>query len=195
MITSRQKPVHLEVACFSRPHALPGRLMRTLCVSSRCVAKEESKMQMGGAFIGIYASAMRMQNASLSRSGKSLVLASVQGRPGISAVARQVRRLFGLCGGVARRDVSAAADVGATSNEHADSAAWVTRRKAKEEGRKKKVEVGGKKKGKVKVKGGGQNLRGSRRNTGLRNRRFPRDNEFHLLPKGSLEEAPKGDSA
>ena len=60
--------------------------------------KVTSRMQMGGAFPGTYASALRMQHASLSRSDKSPVLAIVQRNPGISAVARQMRRLLGQCG-------------------------------------------------------------------------------------------------
>ena len=47
---------------------------------------------------------------------KSPVLASVQGDLGISAVARQMRRLFGQRGGFARQDVLATTDAGANSN-------------------------------------------------------------------------------
>ena len=70
-------------------------------------------MQTEGASAGILASAHLLQNASHLRSEKSPVLASAQGNLGISAVAREMRRLFRPCGGVARQDVSAAAEADA----------------------------------------------------------------------------------
>ena len=90
--------------------------------------KAESNVKMGGAFPEIFASAICMQNALLSRSGKSLVSASVQGNVEIFAVARQVRPLSSPCGGAARQDVSAD---------------WVAYRKANEKGEKKNGRMAG----------------------------------------------------
>ena len=58
-----------------------------------------------------------MQNAAQSKSGKSLLLASVQGSLGIPIVAKQMRRLFEPCGGVAKQDVPAATDSDVDSDE------------------------------------------------------------------------------
>ena len=80
-----------------------------------------------------------MQNASLSRSEKSLALARVRGNYGIAAVVRQMWRPVGPCGRAARLDVLAAADVGATLNEEDDLAAWVAHGNAKQERQKEKT--------------------------------------------------------
>ena len=92
--------------------------------------KAGSKMQTGGASPQLFASAPCARNASNPRSEKWLALASVQGNLGISAVAQQMRRLFGRHGGVGRRDVFQAADVDVTSSEDDDFAGWVAYRKA-----------------------------------------------------------------
>ena len=63
---------------------------------------------MGGALSGTCASVFRAQGAAHSRPDESLALASVQGNLGIPAVDRQMRRRFGPCGGVARKEVLAA---------------------------------------------------------------------------------------
>ena len=55
---------------------------------------------------------------------------------GISAVARQLRRVFGPRGGAARQNALAATDVDANSNGESDFAEWVARRKAKKKSRK-----------------------------------------------------------
>ena len=94
-------------------------------------------MQTGGASPQLFASAPCARNASNPRSEKWLALASVQGNLGISAVAQQMRRLFGRHGGVGRRDVFQAADVDVTSSEDDDFAGWVAYRKAKKKDEKK----------------------------------------------------------
>ena len=65
-----------------------------------------------------------------------------------------MRRPDGPCGGVARRYVLTAADVDATSKKKDDFAARAAYRRAEKKGDKKKAEVGGQKKGIVKVQGG-----------------------------------------
>ena len=105
-----------------------------------------SNLQMGGSAPQVLASVLCLQNASLSRSQESLVLASVQGYLGISAVARQRRRFLGPRDGVARQDVLAATDVDGNSNDEDDFAAWVGRRGAKKKSDEKKAEDEGSKK-------------------------------------------------
>ena len=60
-----------------------------------------------------------------------MVLTSVLGNLGLAAVARQMRRQLGPGDSAALRDVLAAPDAGATSNENDDFAAWVPHRNAK----------------------------------------------------------------
>ena len=85
-------------------------------------------MQMGGAPAGASVSALRMQNTALSRSGKSLALASAQGDLGFPAFARHVRRILGPRGSAARQDVLVAADTGMSSEEGTDLEACVAHR-------------------------------------------------------------------
>ena len=74
--------------------------------------RAESRMKMGGAFLRTPPSALRMRTAPPPpRPGKSLLLASVKGNLGISAMSQQMRRLFGPRGGPAWGDVLAATDV------------------------------------------------------------------------------------
>ena len=87
-------------------------------------------MRMGRGPPKTSALALFMQNAFLSRPGKSLGPASETGNLGIAAVARQMRRLFGPFGGAFRQDVLAATDAGASSNVEY-SAALVAHGKAK----------------------------------------------------------------
>ena len=82
--------------------------------------KAKSKMQMRAALPKAFVSALCMQHAALSRSGKSLVSASPQCLLGFPTVARQMGRLFGPCGGAAEQDVLAAADVDVSSDDDAD---------------------------------------------------------------------------
>ena len=61
--------------------------------------KAESQMRMGAPFPKKYASALRLQNASLPRSGNSLASASVQRNLGIFAVAQEMMRPLDPRGG------------------------------------------------------------------------------------------------
>ena len=61
------------------------------------------RCKCGGAAPGIFASALRMRDAYLPRSEKSLALAGMQWNLGIPDIARQMRRFFGPRGGAARR--------------------------------------------------------------------------------------------
>ena len=92
--------------------------------------KAELRMQMGGPFPETFGSFSRVQNASLSRSDKSMESASAQGNLEIPAAARQTRRLFGPIGGPVRRDVLAAMEIDANSS-NVDIAAMVAYRGAK----------------------------------------------------------------
>ena len=100
-------------------------------------------MQMGGGSPGDFGSALCMRDASLARSSKSLALAGLQGNLGISAAARQMRRLCGPCGGIARQDVSAAVGVDANSTDGDHFVAWDARRETKKRnGEAKRRKVG-----------------------------------------------------
>ena len=61
--------------------------------------KADSRMQMGGAFSGAVGYAPCLQDAALSRPGKSLALASAKASLGFPAVARQMRQPCGPYGG------------------------------------------------------------------------------------------------
>ena len=79
-----------------------------------------------------------MQNASSSKSEKSLIL-DYQGNFGFPAVAEEMRRLFGPGCGAARHDASVATAVGTSSGAGDDFAAWVAHRNAeKKRGNKRK---------------------------------------------------------
>ena len=77
--------------------------------------KAEYETHMGGVLPKRFASVLCMQNTPPSRSAKSMVQASAQGKSGIPAAAGQMRRVFGSCGAVARQDVWAATDMQAIS--------------------------------------------------------------------------------
>ena len=72
-----------------------------------------------------------MQNASSSKSEKSLIL-DYQGNFGFPAVAEEMRRLFGPGCGAARQDASVATAVGMSSVAGGDFAAWVETGKKRE---------------------------------------------------------------
>ena len=122
-----------------------------------------------------------LRDASLSRSEKSAVVASVQGNLGVSAAARQIRRLLRPRGGAAREDVSAAGDVDSNSNDQDDFAAWDAYRKARKND-KGNAKVGGATKMEGEVKEGGRTPNGIEQNTGLSKRCSWRDSGYQLLP-------------
>ena len=97
---------------------------------------------MGGASTEAFASVVRIQNASPSRPEKSLILASVQGDTTFPVVAKQMRRIFGPCGGAARQDVLVAADMDAASEEGTDFEASTAYGKAKNRGKRESREDG-----------------------------------------------------
>ena len=100
-------------------------------------------MRPGGSFPKAFASAQCLQNASLSREDKSLVLAGVRGSSGIAEIAQQMRRLFGPTGGSGRQDVLyVAADEGKVISRKGTSESWAGYRKAKEKS-KRKTKVAG----------------------------------------------------
>ena len=101
--------------------------------------KAEARMVMGGGWPGEFASDLSTHNSALSRGGESLSLASFRTTQASPVVSRQMRRLFGPCGGAARQDVLVPADL---------DAAWVAFRRAKRE------------------RGKGQGGRGSRKRAG-----------------------------
>ena len=77
----------------------------------------------------------------------------------------------------------AAADEDANSNEDGDFASWAAYRKAKKKGEKKKVDDGGPKKVKDKVKGGVHILNDVTKNAGLRKKCNWCDSEYRLLAR------------
>ena len=134
-----------------------------------------------------------MQNASLSRSAKSLIPATVQGNLGIPAVVRQMRPSCGARGGVARQDVSAATDADANPNYEDAFAERVARRTPRKGGEKKKADDDGPKKVQDKGKERGQTLNGINENTGRRAKCNWSNSENHRLPKRPLRSAPKSE--
>ena len=72
-----------------------------------------------------------MQNAPMSRPEKPLVLVIVKCNSALPVAAKQMRRIFGPCGGSARQDVLVAADVDV---EEAGYGAWVARKGEEGEG-------------------------------------------------------------
>ena len=83
---------------------------------------------------GLCANSGEFYAAPPPRPGKSMLLASVRGNLGISAVARQTRRLFSPRGGVDRQDVWATADEGVIFEEGSVFVLWAARRKATRRG-------------------------------------------------------------
>ena len=79
-------------------------------------------MLMNGPFPETFVSILLMQDASLSRAGKSLVQAGAQVSLGIAAAAEQMERLSGPMDNTARQDVPPATDVteNATDLLHGD---------------------------------------------------------------------------
>ena len=89
------------------------------------------------------------RKASPPRSEKPLFIASVQGNLGISAVARQMRRIFDPRDGAYRQDVFVATAADAMSYDADDFPEWTAYRKAKK--KRGKAEDGGAEKVKDKV--------------------------------------------
>ena len=91
-------------------------------------------------------SILRVQNARLSKNEKSSVLDRIQGALARTAVAKQMRPLFGPCGSAVRRHVLVAVHVELSPEEKNVRAAWLAYRKAKKtENFARKEESDGKK--------------------------------------------------
>ena len=115
--------------------------------------KPRPECRWGGGHPEVFAPLLHKQNASLYRPEKLLALASVEENCGISAVARQMRRLPGPSRGVACRDVLSATDVDANANDDDDFAALAARRTSKEKGGEDKSENNGSEKWKIRLGG------------------------------------------
>ena len=72
--------------------------------------KAEARVGVGGAPPDRFASILRMQNAGLSRNGKSLLPASVQRLSDLPLATKQMRRALNPCSRPARKDALSATD-------------------------------------------------------------------------------------
>ena len=88
-------PINQDVARFLHFKRTALRLGKQLARLDLSPRKAESRTQISGSTPRTFVSIPCMQNASLSQSDKSLVLASAQGNLGMAAAARKMRRLFG----------------------------------------------------------------------------------------------------
>ena len=83
------------------------------CLNPSAPTRSRIQDTEGRGLTGAFASVLWMQNASVSRSEDPLILANVQSNLAFHIAAKQIRRLFGPCGGADRQDVLVAADMGA----------------------------------------------------------------------------------
>ena len=97
-------------------------------------------MSMGAGFPDEFASVLCMQNASLSKNERQLVMASVGSSLSFVHVAAQMRRLFGNIGTAQNQDALVAQGMDNVSDEE-DSEAWAAYRKTKQA--KKNLSDGG----------------------------------------------------
>ena len=91
-------------------------------------------MRVGARFPNAFVSVLFMQNAALSRQEKSLVLASTLESLAYMDVAMTMRRLFGTCGGAARRNILVAEDADESLGSDKDQGAREAYRNAKNRG-------------------------------------------------------------
>ena len=158
------------------------------------VAWRNLRCKWVGSAPGAFAPALHMQDAALSQSEESLVLAGAQGFRAFPAVAKQMCRLVGPRGSAARQDVLVAADFDVSSNGETDFEARLAHREAKKKSEGKKTEDGDAKKSENEVKGGGQFLSGFSRRAGIRP--APKcDGGYHLAPERPLKDAHRNESA
>ena len=102
-----------------------------------------------------------------------------------------MRRLYGSRGSGSRQDallLEKAADPHAGDADLDVLAAY--KRAKRNWGANKKKKEGPRRRGGGKVGGGGQILNGSFRKTGLRNRRYRRDSEYHLASRCPWRDTP-----
>ena len=91
-----------DVVQFSQFEKAGQRAAVILVEFDKLRRKAESKIQMGGAAPRQFASALYVEKATLPRSEKSLILASVQVNLAFPAAAVRTPRNLGPCGGAAR---------------------------------------------------------------------------------------------
>ena len=138
--------------------------------------KAEARVAMGSGFPGEFVSVLCMQNAALSKNGKTLALASLGNTLAFPQVSVQMRRLLGHCGYASRQDVLVAQDLDTVSEEE-DFEPWMAYRQA---ARAKKE--GGEQGNRDKPVGGGRAENPINRRTGQRNRWYARNSEYHYAP-------------
>ena len=176
--------VNRQVAEFSR-NKRPGRTMGRYPLELDVLPRKAQAGEIaGGPFPDGCASIVRMQNAALSRSGKSLLLASVKGSLSFPIPATLMRRLFDPCGEPARQDVLAATDWDMRSDEEDFRyAAEAASRNATNRQKDSPRGLSNNSKGANKKKGDGQVLNGFKWRTGVRNRCYACDSEYSLATK------------
>ena len=104
-----------------------------------------------------------------------------------------MRRLFGSRGSGSREDALLTEEAVESRARDGNLDSLVAYRKAKKQRVGKKKKEGAPEKGGDKVKGGGQTLGGFYRKTGLRNKCYRRDSEYHLVPRCPWRDTPRGD--
>ena len=92
--------------------------------------KAEARMSMGPGFPGEFASVLCMQNASLTKNERQLVIASVGSSLTFARVSAQMRRLLGNIGSSQNMDALAAQEMDNVSDEE-NFETWAAYRKAK----------------------------------------------------------------
>ena len=97
-------------------------------------------------------------------------------------VAATSRSFLGSCGGAALQDTLITGGAQGPLGRDKEREARGTYKKAKKQGARQKRGEGLGNAGRDKVHGGGQTLNGFNPRTGLRNRRYQRDNEYRLAP-------------
>ena len=102
-----------------------------------------------------------------------------------------MRRLFGSCGGAARQDILITGDADGPLGSEKEQGARATYTKAQKQGVGQKRWASLPNVSKDMAKGDGQTLKGSNRRTGLRNKCYKCDSEYHLAPTCSWRDAPQ----
>ena len=133
-----------------------------------------------------------MNNAVLSRRGKSLVMASRRKSSKFEDALANIRRLFGSRRGGTRQDALFTEEVLGPLASDEDSDALAAFRQEEKRGAGEKKKDSSPKRGRDKAEGGGQTLNGVNRKTGLRNRRYRCDSEYHLAPGCPWRDIPRG---
>ena len=141
--------------------------------------RAEARFDMGAGVPHEFVSALRISNASLSKNGRQLVVASVGSSLLFENVSAQMRRLFGSIGSSQNMDVLVAQDLDHVSDED-DFEAWVAYRKAK---RAKKNSSDGGSRDLAPRHGKGQIKNSANYRTREVNRCFVCNSEYHYAPQ------------